>query len=67
MIYKDGKLIDQYQYKTFEYEANQNKKVYDIKRASGSYPGGEQSQTKPDKNKKQPDNKKIPTVKQLRR
>ena len=66
MIYKDGKLIDKYQYKTYEYEANQNKKVYDINRASGSYPNGEPSQTKPDNKKQQPEHKKIPTVKTVK-
>lgn len=66
LIYKDGKLIDKYQYKTFEYEANQNKKVYDINRASGTYPNGEPSQTKPDNKKQQPEHKKIPTVKTVK-
>lgn len=67
LIYKDGKLINQYQYKTYEYEANQNKKVYDINRASGSYPNGEPSQTKPEHHKKQqPDHKNIPTVKTVK-
>lgn len=66
LIYKDGQLIDKYQYKTYEYEANQNKKVYDINRASGTYPSGEPSQTKPEHHKKQPDHKNIPTVKTVK-
>lgn len=38
LIYKDGKLIDEYMYHEFEYEANQNKHIYPHNKASGSYP-----------------------------
>lgn len=38
LIYKDGQLIDEYQYHLFEYEANQNKHIYPHNKASGTYP-----------------------------
>lgn len=72
LIYKDGKLIDEYMYHLFEYEANQNKHIYPNNKASGTYPHkGEQDATKPNnqpKPKPEPpiDNKpKFRTVKTL--
>lgn len=38
LIYKDGQLIDEYMYHEFEYEANQNKHIYQHNKASGTYP-----------------------------
>lgn len=58
LIYKDGKLIDEYMYHQFEYEANQNKHIYPNNKASGTYPHKtEQDVTPP---KKQPDTKPLP-------
>lgn len=58
LIYKDGQLIDEYMYHQFEYEANQNKHIYQNNKASGTYPHKtEQNVTPPNK---KPDTKPLP-------
>lgn len=62
LIYKDGKLIDEYMYHLFEYEANQNKHIYPNNKASGTYPHKGEQDVKPSNNQPKPKPKPEPPI-----